>query len=117
MFSDGLFDGVQPVVVTGCIGGGPAAFTLTNAMAASSAKPGDSPIGTAGISSSYDLTAKAGVDLAPHVGHKVEITGTPAPMTPGTGGAASTDKPAAGAKPPAAKLTVSAVKMVSASCP
>ena len=110
----------KAVVVTGCVGGGPAAFTLTNVMASATAKPGEKPIGTAGVSSSYDLTARAGVDLAPHIGHKVEITGTPmeASVTGSIGGGAvSTDKPAAGARTPTPKLSVSAVKMVSASCP
>jgi hypothetical protein len=114
----------KSIVVTGCVTGGPAAFTLTNAMAANATgKPGEA-VGTSGISSSYDLSARAGVDLAPHVGHKVEITGTPAEASaaPGAGAAGSpaATSPAAGSpaagKTPAAKLTVTAVKMVSASC-
>ncbi len=106
-------DPAKAIVVTGCVAGGPAAFTLTNAMAATStAKPGESPVGTAGISSSYDLTPQAGVELKAHVGHKVEITGTPVMTAPGEKPA-----PAAGAKPPAPKLNVTALKMVSASCP
>lgn len=112
----------KPIMVTGCISGGPAAFTLTNAMAAGAAagdKPGDKPaagaVGTAGISSSYDLTARAGVDLSSHVGHKVEITGTPAPAAASPGAATSPGAP--GSKPAAPKLTVTAVKMMSTTCP
>jgi hypothetical protein len=98
----------KAITVTGCVAGGPAAFTLSNAMAAT--KPGDSAVGTSGISSSYDLTASAGVDLSSHVGHKVEVTGTPM-------AASGSAAPSAGAgKPPAPKLTVTAVKMVSTSC-
>jgi len=117
-------DQAKSIVVTGCVGGGPAAFTLSNAMAAASpAKPGESPVGTTGISSAYDLTPRAGVDLSVHVGHKVEITGTPAEASssapaPSVPAAGAGDKPAAGAgRAPAAKLNVTAVKMVSASCP
>jgi len=111
----------KPVVLTGCVGGGPAAFTLTNAMAATTpAKPGESPVGTAGIASSYDLTPRAGVDLAAHVGHKVEITGAPAELNVSNPGVPAAERPAAGAdvaaKAPAPKLTVTALKMVSATC-
>ena len=113
-------DPAKSIVVTGCVSGGPAAFTLSNAMAAASpAKPGENPVGTAGISTSYDLTPRAGVDLSVHVGHKVEITGTPAEAGSGAGtpAAGAGDKPAgAGRAAPAAKLNVTAVKMVSTSC-
>jgi hypothetical protein len=104
----------KAIMVVGCVAGGPSDFTLTNAMAAGStdkpAKPG--AVGTAGIATSYDLTPRAGVDLKPHVGHKVEITGTPdmaKSTSPSTGAAAG--------KPAMAKLTVTNLKMVSASCP
>lgn len=34
----------------------------------------DTAVGTAGTVKTYELTPRAGVDLTPHVGHKVEIT-------------------------------------------
>src|SRR5688572_1679980 len=92
-------DTAKPIVVTGCITGTAGSFRLTNAMAASStAKPGDNAIGTSGVASSYDLTARAGVDLSSHVGHKVEITGTPDASAAGSGspGATGVDRSTAG---------------------
>jgi hypothetical protein len=34
----------------------------------------DTPVGTSGAVTSYELMPKEGVDLTPHVGHRVEIT-------------------------------------------
>lgn len=34
----------------------------------------ETPVGTAGAVTTYELMAKEGVDLTPHVGHRVEIT-------------------------------------------
>src|SRR5918992_384618 len=34
----------------------------------------DKPVGTAGAATSYELIPKEGVNLTPHVGHRVEIT-------------------------------------------
>jgi hypothetical protein len=110
----------KSITIVGCITGGPAAFKLTQATAAtaSAVKP-ETTVGTSGISTSYDLTPRAGVDLTSHVGHKVELTGTAMPASSSTslGGAASAAAGAAGAdKPAAARFNVTAVKMVSASC-
>jgi hypothetical protein len=84
---------------TGTTAPAPAAFMLTSAM-----KPAGSTA-TAPIASSYRLDA---VDskLSPHVGHKVEITGTLAPE----GASASA---AAKATP---TLKVDNVKMIAATC-
>jgi hypothetical protein len=110
----------KSITVVGCITGGPAAFKLTQAMAATaSATRPETAVGTAGISTSYDLTPRAGVDLTSHVGHKVELTGTAMPASSATsvGGAASAAAGAAGAdKPAAARFNVTAVKMVSTTC-
>jgi hypothetical protein len=110
----------KSITVVGCITGGPAAFKLTQAVAATAtaAKP-ETAVGTSGISTSYDLTPRAGVDLTSHVGHKVELTGTAMPASTATtpGGAAIAAAGAAGAdKPAAARFNVTAVKMVSANC-
>jgi hypothetical protein len=65
---------------TGCITGGPTTFTLTNvAPVNTSDKPSDKPVGTSGATVAYLLTAKEGVTLAPHVGHKVEVAGVVIP--------------------------------------
>ena len=94
----GATERAKAVVVTGCVAGGPGSFTLTNAMAASStAKPGDSAVGTSGAGTTFELTAAtAGIDLKSHVGHKVEISGTPIGTTAGGPGASRVDRSTAG---------------------
>jgi hypothetical protein len=78
----------------------------------------------AGIS--YELVG-AGSDLKPHVGHRVEVTGTvhhdqgtvdkSSPGTPATGQSTQADQRMAksGMKPE--KVNVTSVKMISATCP
>jgi hypothetical protein len=100
-----------PITVTGCIQKAePAAATTAPAageqkagFVLANARPGkaDEAVGTSGSASStkYPLDADA-AQLDPHVGHKVEITGTFQPNTTGA--------------PPTMK--VQSVKMVSASC-
>src|SRR5687767_4937710 len=71
-------DDAKPTVVSGCLMGGPATFTLLNTSAGQtarerSAEPGT--VGTSGVVSAYSLTPRTGVDLKTHVGQKVEITG------------------------------------------
>ena len=88
-------------------------FVLKNVSSAGAGTAGTA--GTAGAASSaagataseYRLDADD-AKLSPHVGHKVEITGT---VDKSAGGAAST---AASASP---KLKVDSVKMVSTTCP
>jgi hypothetical protein len=89
----------KAIVVTGCVTGNAGSLMLTNAMAANStARPGASAVGTSGIASSYELSARAGLDLSSHVGHKVEITGTPVGIAsgPGSPGASTIDRTTAG---------------------
>jgi hypothetical protein len=110
----------KSVTIVGCLTGGPAAFKLSQATAATaSASRPAAAVGTSGISTSYDLSPRAGVDLTSHVGHKVELTGSPMPASSATSpaGAASVAAGAASAeKPPAARFNVTAVKMVSTTC-
>ena len=71
-------DDAKPTVVSGCLMGGPATFTLLNSSAAVAARESSGErgaVGTSGVVSSYSLTARDGVDLKTHVGQKVEITG------------------------------------------
>ena len=120
------------ITVTGCLQAGtaPDTFTLSNvtqvAAATSTTGTAGSATATASATSSpkgadtrYDLVTSANVNLKPHVGHKVEITGTEAKGAKGTSGAATSTPPAASATgtAEAKKITVSAVKHVAASCP
>lgn len=68
-------DDAKEMTLTGCLSGGPTAFTLTNAMPVEANKSRDKPIGTAGTASAYLLTPREGVTFAPHVGQKVEVSG------------------------------------------
>jgi hypothetical protein len=83
-------------------------FVLKNAMASSSAA--GTTAGTASeataVAKEYRLDADE-AKLSPHVGHKVEITGTPAK-------AAGAAESSAASAP---KLKVDKVKMVSTTCP
>jgi hypothetical protein len=112
------------MTLTGCLQAGttPGTFTLTNATTsqrASADKPTEPPtatpteeaVGTSGKAKTYDLTAKTGVDLSAHVGHKVEVTTEPAAAK---GAESSTTTEMKTATP---KLTVSAIKHVSPTCP
>ena len=94
---------------TGTAGASGSSFVLANAM---------KPTGTSGaagasaapVAPTYRLDAEDS-KLTPHVGHKVEITGTldTASSTPPAGGGAS-------AMASAPKLKVDNVKMIAASC-
>jgi hypothetical protein len=126
----------KQVTFSGCIerapseAGAPAsasaspAFILANATPAGSASASGSTAGTVGTSGGAKAAAKYRLDadaskLTPHVGHKVEITGTveeasssasPSSATPPSGATASSSSA------PAPKLKVDSVKMVAASC-
>lgn len=97
--------------ITGCVQAGTSAssFELTNVKkgmehAAPSAAPADA------ASKNVKLTAASGVDLAAHVGHTVEVSGSWAK----SGDAAAS--PSASAAPMAKEFSVKNVKMVSSTC-
>jgi hypothetical protein len=74
-------DDAKVLTISGCLGGGPTSFSLSNVVAAS---PGDKKdnrktVGTAGLLDSYVLMPRDGIALAPHVGHRVELTGVVVP--------------------------------------
>ena len=74
-------DDAKVLTITGCLGGGPTNFSLSNVVAAT---PGDTKddrkaVGTAGLLDSYVLMPRDGIALAPHVGHRVELTGVVVP--------------------------------------
>jgi hypothetical protein len=109
-----LEKGQASAAPTGTSGGAGAAstFVLNNAMAGGgAAAPGAA--GTSGAArttaSSYRLDGESST-LSPHVGHKVEITGT-VQAAPATG---KTDPPAPASGAP--RLKVEAVKMIASSC-
>ena len=75
-------DDAKVLTISGCLGGGPTNFTLSNVAAV--ATPGDKKddgkaVGTAGLLDSYVLKPRDGIALAPHVGHRVELTGVVVP--------------------------------------
>jgi hypothetical protein len=100
----------KDVTLTGCIKAGAEAgsFELSN-IKKGEASTGPSLAKDAKIA----LAPAAGVELAPHVGHTVEVKGT-------WSAAAATSSPTptapAGEAKAAKNLTVSSVKMVSATC-
>jgi hypothetical protein len=71
-------DDAKVMTVSGCLTGAGSNFVLTNAVAttAPAAKKDDKKsVGTSGVVESYALVPREGVALAPHVGHRVELTG------------------------------------------
>jgi hypothetical protein len=64
------------VVISGCLEGGRSSYTLSTRGAGRIAHEGAGvPVGTSGASISYRLTPRDGVNLARHVGRRVEIRG------------------------------------------
>jgi hypothetical protein len=75
-------DDAKVMTISGCLGGGPSNFTLSNVVAAASPsdkKDDRKAAGTAGLLDSYVLMARDGVSLAAHVGHRVELMGVVVP--------------------------------------
>ena len=135
-----------PMTISGCLKAGDTAdtFTLTNVkgMGKTAGTTGETAPSTTGgatttpesgsAAMSITLTPGSDVDLKPHVGHQVEVTGTPArgagagSTTAGgttTGGttaggttAGGTSTGAAGTTGRARNLNVTKVKMISESC-
>jgi hypothetical protein len=114
----------KSVTVTGCVREGdmPNSFVLANADVSSIPGLSSPTAGTAGSPGAATATlglTSSGVDLKPHVGHKVEVTGSlaaSAPRPSGTSGTPEAGAPSAGDKDKKAKINVTAVKHVSDSC-
>ena len=73
----------RSVTLTGCLreGATPGTFALSNVQwdrggSRTSGTSGRAPKGGAAGSDTVQLTPSANVDLKPHVGHKIEVTGT-----------------------------------------
>jgi len=123
-------DASKPVLMSGCLTGGPSSYTLSNvAVTRVAHEAADRPVGTSGASTSYSLTARDGVDLGDYIGKKVEVSGTLMPPAPAPKGAAADPKTTqtesaegkvqaratvAAATDP--KLAVTSVKLLSATC-
>jgi len=121
-------DAAKPVLLSGCLSGGPSGYTLSNvAVTRVAHESADRPVGTSGASTSYSLTARDGVDLGDYVGKKVEVSGSLLPPPPAQKGAvpdptlSQNGSPDAKAQTRAAavtdpKLAVTSVKLLSATC-
>ena len=105
----------QPASAAAVTGAPTMPFMLTNASAAGAGAVATSGTGAgaaAGAKASYRLDGTE-TTLTPHVGHKVEITGTLEEQRPGSAAAGG----ASAANAPAGTLKVDSVKMVSTTCP
>jgi hypothetical protein len=113
----------RTVTVTGCVAEGTEAgsYTLTSAKIIDTL-PSSSTAGTAGTlgtEKSASIEHRAwyqlkGGDLKPHVGHKVEATGTTSDKPTDTSASVGTTDTIKGTP---STLTVTSVKMLSTTCP
>jgi hypothetical protein len=108
--------------LTGCLKAGtePDTFILTNVSAGGSeAAQKSAPGELAKADVSYKLTADSSIKLKDHVGHKVEVTGTPGGKGFTATPPASTEKPGerSPAKAEMANFKVTNIKHISPSCP
>jgi hypothetical protein len=104
------------ITVSGCIekaeAPATAGFVLKDVTPSSGSSSAGGAVGTSGTKASeYRLDAES-AQLTPHVGHRVEIVGTSAPMADSS--AARSAEP--GAKPAPPSLKVESIKMVSQNC-
>lgn len=76
-------DDAKTITLTGCLQAGTDAGTwmLANVVPPASDK---APVGTTGAVTTYMLSPKDGVDLAAHVGHRVQITAVEIPARTAT---------------------------------
>jgi hypothetical protein len=123
-------DAAKPVLLSGCLTGGPSSYTLSNvAVTRVAHEAADRPVGTSGASTSYSLTARDGVDLVDYLGKKVEVTGSLLPPAQAQKGAVAdpkrtqNDSPEVKAQTRAniaaatdPKVAVTSVKLLSATC-
>ena len=106
------------VTATGCVAAGAVTgqYTLTDATLAPSAMDEMPPATDKMSAPAATYTLKGGDDLKPHLGHKVQVTGTLAKPEMSKEKMPTTDAPKAD-KMITGTLNVTAVKMVSATCP
>jgi hypothetical protein len=100
-------------------------FILTNASMGSGSSSTSTTAGTTGTASRSGMSANeyrldaTDAKLSPHVGHKVEVTGTldSSPSSSSTSSTSSTSATSSSTSSTAPKLKVDDVKMVAATCP
>jgi hypothetical protein len=123
-------DAAKPVLLSGCLTGGPSSYLLSNVAVTRVAHEGaDRPVGTSGASTSYSLTARDGVNLGDYVGKKVEVSGSLLPTPQPQEGAVQDAKLPKNHTPEAKaqvrgtvaaltdpRLAVTSVKLLSATC-
>ena len=76
-------DDGKPVVLSGCLTGGPSSYTLAAAVVTRAARESaEAGVATSGAAISYSLTPRNGVEMSALVGKKVEIQGVLLPAGP-----------------------------------
>jgi hypothetical protein len=107
--------GTKEMTISGCLGGGPKTFVLTNVIASGDKKGDRGTSGSAGLASAYTLVPREGLALEPHVGRRVELTGTV--VSPGTKGEDEAKADArTRARGPEAQFAVTSVRVISPIC-
>lgn len=127
--TSGTASSADTITVTGCLTGSAGKWQLTKAKksesgsmtsGSSSSTSGSTASGSSASAAgteTYALKATSDDQLKPHVGHKIEVTGTLAESRMASGSTSSTDQPVGTAGAGSAKtLNVTSVKMVSGSC-
>lgn len=108
-----------PVTVTGCVAAGAVTgqYTLTNATLAPAEMDKMPPATDKMSAPAMSYTLKGGDDLKPHLGHKMQVTGTLAKPDMSKEKMPTTETPKADKMMTGGTLNVTSVKMVSATCP
>ena len=111
----------KAVTLAGCLGGGASQFVLTNVTAAAAKAGEKNAAAPSGLAESYDLVSSQGVSLAPHVGHRVELTGVISEAVSGDAKAPRKGEQdpvtrARAPREPLPRFTVSSLKRVSPIC-
>jgi hypothetical protein len=108
----------QPEGASAAAGAASMPFSLTNAAAVAASAPvgtaGASAAAPASIAKTYRLDGAESM-ISPHVGHKVEVTGTVDDQPSATASASASGATASASNAP--KLKIDSVKMVAATCP
>jgi hypothetical protein len=101
--------------ITGCVQAGtsPGTYVLSNAVPAMGDKMASEAAGAAKADMGTIMLTGTDVDLAPHVGHKVTVSGTMTGKMKAEKPATATDTAAAGVGP---SLKVKSLTMVSSTC-
>jgi len=107
----------RSMTLTGCLQAGsePNTYTLSNVSMSRSRSSG-APNEMARTETSYKLIPEGNVNLKDHVGHKVEITGTPAKEESSMGTSTSSSGEYSGTSS-SPELKVSSIRHIAKTCP